>query len=283
MRWTLVMVVVIAGCGSKDAPTGTGTGTGTGTEPERPVPEAVTVPAAAVLVAADGVLRVAPTRGSWKVPSDPVVIGSLDDLPVAVLKIVGDAGGPAAARAAEMTADLAEAAAYEGDDADDEDLAGAVDRFEVEIAFTYATAPGAEPPPVTPIVVVEPAASASAVVAVLDRVGGVLAVADAGTMKPGPVAFPWNEATWGGADLDEEERPAIDVVVGAAAIDLDEIRAEAKRLPAGGPEPVTDVLVTAEAKAEHLLAALAALAGAGAPRIGVAVSPWPTPATPAGR
>lgn len=265
-------------------------------------------PLAAVIVDGDGTVRVAATRGAWQAVTAPgfrdgatVIASPGAELGKALLALVSDAGGPAATRALEMREEL-EAAAEEEEEGSGTIGLGGLDA--IELAFTYAAGDGAPRPPATPLLIVHPAAAATQVAEIVDLVGGTFAVADGDRLALLPTMFPWENGAWGGADLGEDERASVDFQVGEGRYgfvdaagtpqDVDlavgRIAAAIKRrigtMPLA-PEPVTDVLVTREAEAQHLVAALATLEAAGAPRIGVAVSPWsfvpsvsPTPVPP---
>lgn len=252
-------------------------------------------PLAAVIVDADGTVRVAATRGTWQTVTAPgfrdgatVVASPGAELGKALLALVSDAGGPAATRALEMREEL-EAAAEEEEEGFGTIGLGGFDS--VELAFTYAAGDGALRPPATPLLIVHPAAAASQVTEIVDLVGGTFAVADGDMLALLPTMFPWENGAWGGADLGDDERASVDFQVGEGRFgfvdgqgmpqDVDlavdpmaaAIKGRIGTMPLA-PEPVTDILVTREAEAQHLVAALATLEAAGAPRIGVTLSPW---------
>ena len=252
-------------------------------------------PLAAVIIDADGTVRVAATRGTWPTVTAPgfrdgatVIASPGAELGKALLALVSDGGGPAATRALEMREEL-EAAAEDGEEGFGTIGLGGFDS--VELAFTYAAGDGALRPPATPLLIVHPAAAASQVAEIVDLVGGAFAVADGDMLALLPTMFPWENGAWGGVDMGDDERVSVDFQVGEGRfgfvdargatrdveLAIDPIAATIKdrigTMPLA-PEPVTDVLVTREADAQHLVAALATLEAAGAPRIGVTVSPW---------
>lgn len=310
------MVVLLSGCGSKEAEEkkhGPNHPPFPDAAPWKPVvgglaeaipaatrdlqPVAGQAPLAAVVIDADGTVRVAATRGSWQAVTAPgfresaSALGSpAKELGRALLAILSDSG-LASVQAGSMREELE--AAMEEDGQPDFGTIGLAGSDELDIAFTYAAADGAAPSLATPLLLVHPGAEARLVTDIIGIVGGTVAVADGDELALLPTVFPWDNGAWGGADLgdDDDERVALDVQVGPdilvfvhsfgglqeVGLALEPLAAQIEERLAGPAmtiEPVVDALVTSGTTAQHLVSALDALDAAGAPRPGIANSPW---------
>jgi hypothetical protein len=254
------------------------------------------VPAVAVQIAADGALRVMTTGGTWEKVTAPGWSGgtyadvpSLDLLAPLLLEVMAKVDDPELAQQAkEMAQELAQAAPAPAEPPGAED----------EIAFTYLAVVDDQLSAVTPLILVEPQAPGRRVVEVLDKVGGVIAVARPEGLGILRLAAPWDHLAYGGLDI-EDDRPAFDITLGRGQLVIEREEDEGDRGPLNSVvledaavaamlqvvrgdavppvRPTLDVMVTDLAYAEHVVRAIAAFDATDAGTVGVGLSPWPYP------
>jgi hypothetical protein len=242
------------------------------------------LPPAAILIDRDGSLRVVATHGRW---ADLRAVDLAKVAPVttpaalvdAVLAIERDAGGEIAAAAAAYTQELAKDPDRAIDDAS-WPAAPLIPRGdapqEIDVTVTYASLAAEPLPPTTPLIVVDPAAPALSLAHVIDRVGGVVALAGESATR---IRFPWSAPSTGGADAGDVEDKTLDAQADAGGVKIagrlfgfdanpSTLTDALREAP---PADVTDVSFDAQLPSEPLVRALTFLVEASAPRPGIAV------------
>jgi hypothetical protein len=138
------------------------------------------------------------------------------------------------------------------------------DPDELEVEVTYADRIEGRPSPMTPLILAHRQAPATALVQVVARTGGIIAVSHGGAVRALRVGFPWVEVEYGGATDPEDDSEAIDVRIG-------------EPVPTVDPAASYDLMIRQGVNVFDLVHTLQLLDGARA--LGVAIDPF-KPAPP---